>query len=224
MGVVVREIKRPPADVVERFRGLGAATVHEALGKETANVMDWPIKPIHSGMKVAGPAVTALCFPSDNITVHKALTLVSPGDVLVIDGHGVPGAMWGGQLSYQAKIWGLSGVVVDGSVRDVEEIRRMNFSCFARLVTPMGSAKGTPGSVNVPVQCGGVLVSPGDIVLGDDDGVVVVPRDMAESVLARSQERLKKEEAMRELFEQRRTSFDIYGFEKTFAQKGVEER
>lgn len=224
MGVIVREVRRPPRETVARFRGLSAATVHEATGKDSANVMDWSIKPILAGMRVAGPAITVLCFPSDNLTVHKALTLVAPGDVLVIGAHGVPGAMWGAQLSYQAKVWEVAGVVVDGSVRDVEEIRKMNFPCFTRLVTPMGSAKSTPGSINVPVQCGGVLVNPGDIVVGDDDGVVVVPQDKAESVLARSRERLKKEEEMRKLFDQKKTSFDIYGFEKTFSQKGVEER
>lgn len=223
MSVVVKRVERPPREVVEEFKNLTVSTVHEALGKETANAMDPGVKPIAPGMKVAGAALTVLCFPADNITVHKALTLALTGDVLVVCGHGIPSAMWGGQFTFQAKLKGLAGVVVDGSVRDVGEIRNVNFPCFARIISPMGSAKETPGSINVPVQCGGVIVRPGDIILGDDDGVAVVPKEKAVEVLQRAKERKAKEEAMKQMFRQGRTSFEIYGFEKIFQQKGVKE-
>lgn len=223
MSVIVKRVDRPPREVVEGFKNLSVSTVHEAMGKETANVMDPGIKPIAPGMKVAGSALTVLCFPADNITVHKALTLAQAGDILVVAGHGIASAMWGGQFTFQAKHRGVAGVVVDGSVRDVGEIRAVNFPCFARIVSPMGSAKETPGSINVPIQCGGVIVRPGDIILGDDDGVVALPKERAAEVLQKAKERKDREEAMKQMFQQGKTSFEIYGFEKIFQQKGVKE-
>lgn len=223
MSVVVRRIERPPRDVVEGFNSVGVSTVHEAMGKETANVMDPDIKPIAPGTKLVGVAMTVLCFPADNITVHKALTLAEAGDVLVVAGHGITSAMWGAQFTFQARLKGVAGVVIDGSVRDVAEIRQANFPCFARIISPMGSAKETPGSINIPIECGGIIVRPGDIVIGDDDGVVVVPPDKAVEVLNKAKERQAKEEDMKRIFKQGKSSFEIYGFNAIFQKKGVKE-
>jgi len=223
MSVIRERIERARPELIEKFRGFTASLVHESLGRQIANVMDYHIKPVWQGAKTTGSALTVQCFPSDNITVHKALTMAQPGDVMVVGAYGVPGAMWGAQMSFQAKLKGIAGVVIDGSARDVAELRDMAFPCFARYVTPLGSAKSDPGSINISIQCGGVLVQPGDIVVGDDDGVVVVPLGQAERVASRAEERLSREQNARKLYEKGKTSFDLSGFQKIFDDKGIKE-
>lgn len=223
LAVIVRNIERPDPETVRAFSSIGTATVHECIGKEINSVMDHSIKPIGKGMKLSGPAVTVESFPADNLMVHAAMTLCKRGDVLVVNGHGMPGVMFGGQMAFQAREHGIAGIVVDGAVRDSEEILGMNFPCYARYVSPLGSAKGTPGSINIPIQCGGVLVNPGDIVVGDDDGVVVVPRKMLGEVLERSKQRLEKEAKAREQFKLGATSMDLNDLGKILKAKGVRE-
>ncbi|HIQ30320.1 MAG TPA: 4-carboxy-4-hydroxy-2-oxoadipate aldolase/oxaloacetate decarboxylase [Candidatus Caldiarchaeum subterraneum] len=222
-GIVVKKIKRPPRELVERFRNLSVSTLHEAIGKNVRNLMDPGIKPVAPEMKLVGTAVTVQCYPGDNITVHRAMALAEPGDVLVIDGGGILGVMFGAQMAYQSHRQGIAGVVVDGSVRDVAEIRRMGFPCFARVISPQGSAKENPGSINIPIKCGGVVVRPGDIIVGDDDGVVVVRPENAGEVLEKAIERERREEELRKLMDQGRTSYELYNFEKIFREKGVKE-
>jgi len=222
-GIVVKRIKRPPKDIVNQFRNFSVSTIHEAVGKNVQSVMDPGIKPVAPDMKLVGTAVTVQCYPGDNVTVHRAMALAEPGDVIVVDGGGVVGVMFGAQMAYQARRQGIAGVVVDGSVRDVAEIRRMNFPCFARLVSPQGSAKENPGSINIPIKCGGVVVRPGDIIVGDDDGVVVVKPENAVEVLEKAAQREKREEEFRKLIDQGKTSYELYNFEKIFREKGVRE-
>ena len=222
-GVVVRKVKRPPKELVDKFRDLSVSTIHESIGKNVRSVMDPGIKPIALGMKLAGTAITVQSYPGDNITVHRAMALAEPGDVLVIDGGGILGVMFGAQMAYQCRRQGVAGVVVDGSVRDVAEIRRMNFPCFARIISPQGSVKENPGSINIPIKCGGVIVRPGDIIVGDDDGVVVVRPENAEEVLEKATQREKREEEIRKLIDQGKTSYELYNFEKIFREKGVRE-
>ncbi|MEM1946408.1 MAG: 4-carboxy-4-hydroxy-2-oxoadipate aldolase/oxaloacetate decarboxylase [Candidatus Caldarchaeum sp.] len=221
--VVYRDFPRPSKDIVEAYKDLGASTVYESISKEFRCVMDPGIKPIAPDTNLVGPALTVHCYPSDNITVHKAMTLAKPGDVLVIAAGGHVSVMWGGLMSYQAKLQGIAGVVVDGSVRDVSEIRRMGFPVFARHVSPIGSTKLHPGSINVPVNCGGVMVKPGDLIVADDDGVLVVPREMVTEVLEKARQRQAREREARKLYEQGKTSYEIYGFDKIFREKGVQE-
>jgi 4-hydroxy-4-methyl-2-oxoglutarate aldolase len=223
MSIVVKQVERPSQHLVEEYKSLTASLVHEAIGREIANVMDPGIKPVWEGSKIVGPALTVQCFPADNLTIHKAVSLAQPSDVIVINAYGAIAAMWGSQMAFQAKLKGVAGVVIDGSARDIAELRNMNFPCFARYINPIGSAKANPGSINVPVQCGGVIVEPADIVIGDDDGVTVVPKEMASEVLKRARERESKEQAMREMFKEGKTSFDIYNFQSIFDKKGVKE-
>ena len=223
MAVVVKSIQRPDPELVKSFSGIGVATIHESIGKETNNVMHHSIKPIKDGMKLVGPAITVDSFPADNLMVHVAMTLCRPGDVLVVNGHGMPGVMFGGQMAFQSAQHGIAGIIVDGAIRDSEELKNMGFACFASFVSPLGSAKGTPGSVNVPIQCGGVLVNPGDLVVGDDDGVVVVPKPIARDVLARARSRMEKEEKARDLYKQGTTSMKLNEFDKLLKAKGVRE-
>jgi 4-hydroxy-4-methyl-2-oxoglutarate aldolase len=126
-------------------------------------------------------------------------------------------------MTFQAKLSGVAGVVIDGSARDIAELKSANFPCFARYVSPMGSAKANPGSINVPIQCGGVIVRPADIIIGDDDGVTVVPKEMANEVLKKAREKQSKEQAMRKMFEKGKTSFEIYKFQSIFDKKEVRE-
>jgi 4-hydroxy-4-methyl-2-oxoglutarate aldolase len=218
---MVRNIERPDQSIIREYSGIGVATIHESLGKETNNVMHHSIKPLAHGMKLLGPAVTVDSFPADNLTVHVGIVYCKPGDILVVNGHGMEGVMFGAQMAYQSKHSGVGGVVVDGAVRDSEEIRSMPFPCFANLISALGSAKGTPGSINVPIQCGGVIVNPGDLVVGDDDGVVVVPRKAVKETLDKARKRLAKEEQDRKFFEQGGTSFDMYKFDEILKAKGV---
>ncbi len=221
MPVIVKSIRRTERALVAAYRGIGVATVHECIGRETANAMDAGIKPLAPEMRISGPAITVECFPNDNSTVHVAMTLCKPGDVLVVNGHGVASGMLGAQMAYQCVLKKLGGLVIDGGVRDSTEIKRMGFPCFSRHVNPQGTGKGTLGSINVPIQCGGVSVSPGDLVLGDEDGVVVVPRARAKDVLARSRERDKKEKAERALYRQGKNSVELLGLGKLLEGKNV---
>ena len=217
----MKNIERADLELIKSFQNIGVATIHECIGKETNNVMDCSIKPIGSGMKIAGSAFTVHSFPADNIMVHVALALAKPGDVIVVNGHKMPGAMFGGQMAFQAFQSKIGGSVVDGAVRDIEEIREMGFPCFASIVSPLGSAKATPGSINIPIQCGGVLVNPGDIVVGDDDGVVVIPRKIASDILTKAKKRIEKERVDREGFLQGITSMKLQNLEKVLVEKHV---
>jgi 4-hydroxy-4-methyl-2-oxoglutarate aldolase len=152
------------------------------------------IRPLYDGARIVGPALTVLCFPGDNITTHKALQLAQPGDVLVIDdGGGRNTAAVGHNMSLRARSQGVVGVVTNGSVRDVALLRRDKFPVFCAGVCPRSPQKNTPGSINVPVQVGGLVVQPGDIVVADDDGVAVVPLSDAEEIARRAGERMKME-------------------------------
>lgn len=223
MSIIIKQIERLSPRLIEEFECLTASTVHEALGRETANVMDPGIKPVWEGATLVGSALTVQCFPADNITIHKAITLAQSGDVIVVNAHGAIAAMWGSQMAFQSKLHGVAGVVIDGSARDVAQLKKMSFPCFARHVSPLGSAKANPCSVNVPIQCGGVIVKPADIIVGDDDGVTVVPKERASEVLKKAKERESKEEAIREMFKEGKTSFDIYNFQSIFDSRGVKE-
>jgi 4-hydroxy-4-methyl-2-oxoglutarate aldolase len=223
MPVIVKNFERPDSNLVSAFSEIGVATIHECIGKETNNAMDYAIKPIERGMKLAGPAVTVDSFLADNITVHVAMTLCKPGDILVVNGHGMPGVMFGGQMATQSMEHKIGGIVVDGAVRDSQEIRKIGFPCFAKIISPIGSAKSTPGSINIPIHCGGVLVTPGDVIVGDDDGVVVVPRKQAREVLEKARKRLEKEEKDRELYRKGMTSAQMNEFDKILKAKGVRE-
>ena len=172
---------RLPAALLARFRGMSAANLADAMGR--FNWMD-PGITARCGLGLAGPAVTVRCRPADNLMVHKALALAEPGDIVVVDTCGnTTSAVIGELMASTAHAKGLGGIVVDGAIRDVEAITRLGLPAFSRSVSPGGCDKDGPGEVNVPISCGGVVVMPGDLVVGDRDGVAVVPRGEAEAVL-----------------------------------------
>jgi regulator of RNase E activity RraA len=176
------DVPRPPSELLTRFSGLSTGPIGDALGRFAA--MDHQIKPVDPGMHMAGSALTVWTRPCDNLVIYKALEMAQAGDVLVIATQGyTTNATWGELTSLIGHLRGLAGMVTDGVVRDRHEIVEIGFPVFACGFTPNSPLKDGPGKVNVPVTCGGATVRPGDILVGDADGVVVVPQELAETVL-----------------------------------------
>lgn len=180
----VREVNRVPRDIVDAFKLLPAANVADAIGKPCPYTLDANIRSGFSGAKLVGSAVTVREASDCNLMSHAAIDIMEAGDVLVVDAGGYINTAVGGFLMSRKMISkGCSGVLVDGAWRDKEEVTEACFPVFARAWTPGGPHKDLAGSVNVPVTVGGITVHPGDIIVGDDDGVVVVPRDEASKIL-----------------------------------------
>ena len=218
---VVKDFPRPAPDLVAAFRGQSPATLHEAMGKKGA--MSFPIKPLYQGMTLFGTAVTVSGGPTDNLMIHAAMALTRPGDVLVVDFKGMTEAgPWGDVLTEAALQRGLAGLVIDGCVRDAAAIRQMGFPVFCRGTSMKGTTKTQPtGDVNTPIVCGGVMVMPGDIVVGDDDGVVVVPQAEAAATLAKAAERERMEEGLRDQLRAGRTTVEALKLEPYLEAGGI---
>jgi 4-hydroxy-4-methyl-2-oxoglutarate aldolase len=217
---IVRSIARPEPEVVQRLGELGVATVHEAQGR--AGLMKPYMRPIYPTAKVAGPAVTVLSHPGDNLMIHAAVEICQPGDVLVValvsestDG------MFGELLACSVRAHGVAGVVIDAGVRDVADLTEMKFPVWAKAICAQGTVKETAGSVNVDVVCAGALVHPGDVIIGDLDGIVVVPREQAAEVARLGGERLAKEQRSRERLSSGELGIDMYGLRAKLASLGV---
>jgi 4-hydroxy-4-methyl-2-oxoglutarate aldolase len=218
--VVVRNIDRPAADVVARLAEAGVSTVHEAIGRR--GFAGTGLRPNQRNVRMAGPAVTVSSHPGDNLMIHAAVEVCRPGDVLVVtttspstDG------MFGELLATSLAARGVIGLVTGAGVRDTAELRDMGFHVWARSVSAQGTVKASPGSVNVPVALGGVTVSPGDVVVADDDGVVVVPLAEAEEAAELAEKRLAKEAATREVLRSGTLGVDHYGLRARLADLGV---
>jgi regulator of RNase E activity RraA len=182
---------RLPANVIEGFRGLASPNVADAMGR--FNFMD-PGMLARSGLPVCGPAVTVNCRPADNLMVHKALQVAEPGDVVVVTtGGNTTSAVFGGIMCEAAVARGLGGIVVDGAIRDVADLTRLRFPAFSRSLCPGGCDKDGPGEINVPISCGSAVVGPGDIIVGDADGIAIVPYAHAEEVLGLVKQLLDRE-------------------------------
>lgn len=218
---VIRNYKRVPEALVRTYAELDVATVHEAAGKQGS--MAAVIKPIHAGAQLCGTALTVRCQPGDNLMLHKAIDIVGPGEVLVVDMAGWEGGPWGELMSLMAKARGCVGLVIDGYVRDSKAIDALGFDVFARGVSVRGTFKEDLGLINHPVSCGSVIVHPGDLVRGDDDGVCVVAREHAASVLRMAKAREEEECLTREQFASGETLWDLAGFQAVAAEKGLRE-
>jgi 4-hydroxy-4-methyl-2-oxoglutarate aldolase len=189
---VINKIERPARELIDQFRGIGTATVHEASGKK--GYVDCAIKPITKGVRICGPAFTVQCHPRDNLMLHKALERAQPGDILVASVGGYHEAgYWGGLMATSAVARKLGGLAIDGCIRDSEEMIKMGFPIFCRGTCILGTTKSALGLVNHPTLFGGVMVKPGDLILGDDDGMVIVSREECKSVLENSLQRIENE-------------------------------
>jgi 4-hydroxy-4-methyl-2-oxoglutarate aldolase len=194
---VIRTITRPTPELLKSLAELPPATLHEAQGRRGA--LDWRIKPIYPGMRFCGPALTARCTPGDNLMLQVAISLAQPGDVLVIDAGGnAEQGPFGEVLATACQARGIAGLVINSGVRDAPAIHKLGLPVFSTGLSVKGTVKETLGDVNHPVVVGGVRIAPGDVVAGDDDGVVVVMAADAERIAALSSEREDKEAAFME--------------------------
>ncbi|MGE5607430.1 MAG: 4-carboxy-4-hydroxy-2-oxoadipate aldolase/oxaloacetate decarboxylase [Bacteroidota bacterium] len=215
MSLDIGEFERPSRELIESIRKLSTPTVLESL-KGKFN-MDSEIKPFWPGAKLVGAALTVRCHVGDNLTLHKAIELIQPGDVIVVDagGYKETGGMWGEIMTLAAKKRGIEGIVIDGAARDIPILREINFPIFARTSSPGSTAKKTFGSINRPITCGGILVNPGDFIIGDEDGVVVIPRARVEETIQSGEARDRKEDGIKQMIAEGKSTLEIYGFNKT---------
>ncbi|MXV88336.1 MAG: 4-carboxy-4-hydroxy-2-oxoadipate aldolase/oxaloacetate decarboxylase [Acidimicrobiales bacterium] len=219
--IVKRTIERADPDVIAGLGDAGTATVHEAIGRR--GYLGPDLRPIQQGTRVAGSAVTVLSHPGDNIMIHAAVEVCEPGDLLVVTNtapstHG----MFGDLLASSLMAHGVVGLVMDAGVRDTLDLRAMGFAVWARHVSCAGTVKNTPGSVNVPISLNGVIIEPGDVICGDDDGVVAVPRAEAAWALEQSNARLDSEAGTRARLRAGELGLDMYGLRQKLIDLGVE--
>jgi len=220
-GVIKANIKRAPKELIDEFKVLSTAIVSDAMNR--MNSMSAEIKPIIEDVNIAGSAVTVQCIAGDNLMIHKAIYIAEPGDIIVIDARGHKDtAVWGNIMTKACKIRGIEAVVIDGSIRDIRENKEEKYPIFCKGVVPAGSQKSWGGNINVPIQCGGAHVDPGDIIVGDDDGVVVVPRNIAKEVLQKAKERAKTEEEWINEIQKGKTTLKVIGLDKKLDELGVE--
>jgi 4-hydroxy-4-methyl-2-oxoglutarate aldolase len=196
----------------EALRDLGVATVYEGGGGTGA--LDSAIRPVWPGARVCGPAFTVKCPPGDNLAIHRCLEFVSPGDVLVIQNGGLSGGYWGGILTVAAQVKGVAGLVLDGGLRDSDEIGHLGFPAFARGTGVFRTVKHEQGELQTPIVVGGVLVNPGDVIVGDADGVMSIARARVDVVLEAGRKREAAERDIVERIRKGELTMDIYGFRK----------
>ncbi|MFF0459178.1 4-carboxy-4-hydroxy-2-oxoadipate aldolase/oxaloacetate decarboxylase [Streptomyces mexicanus] len=222
-GVIVTNPPKAEAEDVEALAGYGTATVGEAMGR--TGFLGTHLRPIQQGVRVAGTAVTVLCWPGDNLMIHAAVEQCGEGDILVVTttspcADGLFGELFATALAHR----GVRGVVLNTGIRDTAELRAMGFPAWSAAVSPQGTVKATGGSVNVPIVIGGQVIHPGDVIVADDDGVVVVPRERARDTAEASEAREQKEAAARAAFLEGELGLDRYGLRDKLKKLGVEYR
>ncbi len=211
MSNIKTHIQRPDPELIILASNFSSATLHEAAGKKGA--LPSEIKPLSHDIKLCGPAITVSSSPADNLTIHEAILVAQPGDVLVVEVSGVYEAgYWGDIMTHAARERQINGLIIDGCVRDGNEIKEMDFPVFSRGLCIRGTSKNGGGFINHPLKMGEVRIMPGDLVLGDGDGIVVIPQMEIPSVLEQAQKREEHEKWIREELKKGKTTVELYGW------------
>jgi 4-hydroxy-4-methyl-2-oxoglutarate aldolase len=222
MSIIIKDFVRPKKELINSFINIRSATAHAAYGNQGA--VESAIKPLFPEMKILGTALTIKAHPGDNLSLHAGLQLSQPGDVLVVDtsNHTEQG-VFGDMMAFDALHRGVAGLITNGSVRDTESIRALEFPVFSRSVAIQTAVKKTLGLINHPIAFGGVIINPGDLIIGDCDGVVVIAKEHIVDVLHQALQKIEKEKITREKIKNGQTLWEINDFNSKVKSLGYEE-